>query len=481
MKRLILFSVIAGLYSCTISRVDEFDESPDKRLSDYINETQSDLTSAQSGWIMAVNTQTSGGFNFWLKFNNNNRVNILSDMDYTISGSGSTSTVQNESSYILKSLQTPALIFDTYGYVNMLNDPMGSVNGGTNGVGLGSDQEFAITGSDNGSYTLKGRYNNCKAKLYKVSSAQYSQIIAGGLKTNCTSFDTYLKTVRFPYITFSNGIKTEIIASPRRVTINYIDSEGTLKTQSTGAALDFARFDGTQDQSNLLFFDTLKCGDIGFTSLKFENGKGYYANCSDGTKAYMADNLRPVLPLRFGYGLDYTRMHIEIPQLDGTLVDPFLTNVYMAAKNTMYASGSKRNMQYAEVTFLLNSVSGRPYMRLTIRYNNTSGSNYTATWNYNYTLDAAAGTITFTDRVQSGSSNEFTIEPWVRVFPDYFCKLTYTTYATNWANSVVSSTTPVTFTMDWVTNNTPGLTTPVGGFYPVSAPANIAAGTLFVK
>jgi len=230
-----------------------------------------------------------------------------------------------------------------------------------------------------------------------------------------------------------------------------------------------------------LLFDTLRCGDIGITALKFENGKGYYAECTDGKKIYVADNLRPVLPLRFGYGLDYTRMRIDMAQLSGTLVDPFLTNVYLLAKNSLYTNASKRNLQYAEVTFLFDAVSGKPYMRLTIRYNNTAGSNYTATWKYNYAIDNAAGTITFTDRVQSGSSNEFTIEPWVKSIPDYFCKLTYSKYATNWANSVVSSTTPVTFKMDWAENNTPGLTTPVAGFYPVLDPSNIAVGMMYKK
>lgn len=481
MKKLILLLVIVILSSCNISRVDEFDESPDKRLSDFISVTQSDLTSAQNGWILAINTQVSGGFNFWLKFNEANRVNMLSDFDYTISTSGSTSTVQNESSYIIKSLQTPTLIFDTYGYVSILNDPMGSVNGGTNGTGLGSDQEFAIISNDNGVYSLKGRYNSCKAKLYKVSDAQYAQIIAGGLKSNCTSFDDYMKTIKFPSLSFSNGIKAEISVSPRMATIQYIDGEGTLNSQTVGSALDCAKFNGTQDQSNLLLFDTLRCGDIGITALKFENGKGYYAECTDGKKIYVADNLRPVLPLRFGYGLDYTRMRIDMAQLSGTLVDPFLTNVYLLAKNSLYTNASKRNLQYAEVTFLFDAVSGKPCMRLTIRYNNTAGSNYTATWKYNYAIDNAAGTITFTDRVQSGSSNEFTIEPWVKSIPDYFCKLTYSKYATNWANSVVSSTTPVTFKMDWAENNTPGLTTPVAGFYPVLDPSNIAVGMMYKK
>jgi hypothetical protein len=62
---------------------------------------------------------------------------MLSDFNET------TATVLKESSYRLKALQQPTLIFDTYSYLHLLSDPDPNVAGGIAGKGYNSDFEFA--------------------------------------------------------------------------------------------------------------------------------------------------------------------------------------------------------------------------------------------------------------------------------------------------------------------------------------------------
>jgi hypothetical protein len=88
---------------------------------------------------------------------------MYSDFDST------TATVIRESSYRLKALQQPSLIFDTYSYIHMLSDPDGAVSGGAYGQGLKSDFEFAIDTVTADSIRLTGRFNGSKLSLRKAA------------------------------------------------------------------------------------------------------------------------------------------------------------------------------------------------------------------------------------------------------------------------------------------------------------------------
>lgn len=122
-----------------------------------------------------------------------------------------------------------------------------------------------------------------------------------------------------------------------------------------------------------------------------------------------------------------------------------------------------------------------PQMELLIRYTNTAGTGYNAKWNYSYEINAD-GTITFTDRNQTGSTNEAGREPYLKAIVDYFCTVEYEKYSSSsWAQSVKSKVTPHTFRIDWAPNNTPGLTGNIGAFYPVDDEELYFVGQLSAK
>ncbi|HRO70758.1 MAG TPA: DUF4302 domain-containing protein, partial [Chitinophagaceae bacterium] len=111
MKNFIIFVfVIAAVFSsCKKDDKTVFDKSPDERLKEQLDAYQSQLSGASNGWKGLLRTNNGNGstFGLFFKFNDANRVSMLSDFDLE------SAVTLKESSYRLKALQQPSLLFDT--------------------------------------------------------------------------------------------------------------------------------------------------------------------------------------------------------------------------------------------------------------------------------------------------------------------------------------------------------------------------------
>jgi len=162
MKKALLYILVAstGFLSCKKDKT-VFSQTPDERLNAVLKADQDTLVNAPYGWkgFVFPSGLSGGVVGFYFKFNNSNRVQMFSDFDSL------SAVTMMESSYRLKALQQPALIFDTYCYVTVLADPDGSVNGGPYGAGLSSDFEFSIDSIKGDTIRLTGRTHGSKAFL----------------------------------------------------------------------------------------------------------------------------------------------------------------------------------------------------------------------------------------------------------------------------------------------------------------------------
>ncbi len=156
-------AIITLVASCRKDDDNAFDKSPDERLNETLQQYQAALSGSPYGWNANLTTADGGSYRFYFSFNESNRVEMYSDFDST------TATTIRESSYRLKALQQPSLIFDTYSYIHILSDPDGAVSGGTYGQGLRSDFEFAIDTVTADSIGLTGRFNGSKLSLRKAA------------------------------------------------------------------------------------------------------------------------------------------------------------------------------------------------------------------------------------------------------------------------------------------------------------------------
>ena len=119
MKNIPLYFLFVStlFFSCTKEPEQVFDKSPDERLNETLAGYQKQLSGAQYGWKAVVFPAAGGAYAFYFKFNDSNRVQMVSDFD------SNSARILKESSFRLKALQQPSLIFDTYSYLHVLADP----------------------------------------------------------------------------------------------------------------------------------------------------------------------------------------------------------------------------------------------------------------------------------------------------------------------------------------------------------------------
>ncbi len=474
MKKIIYsLLMILAVASCVDQDSLIYEQKPDERIQAVLDEYNEIIRSSKNGWLLALETGAKGGVNHWVNFTGENTCEMLSDAENISSTKfPNTATVVSPSSWRLKSVETPILIFDTYNYMHMLADPTASISGASaNGTGLSTDFEFVLGkyDADAKELSLKGRFNKVAAKMIAVDAAQEEAIRAGGLKTMNDNFEALAGPLKYPVFEL-NSKKVDVQLSGRDLGIKYLDENEEIVSASSAGYLSLKGLESEQ-VSDLILFDTLSYNGNPISKIETSNGKLFAV--IGGSQYEIFDNGVPALPFRFGPGKDYNVFTVNATTLGASLQDPYYTNVYKLAKDTQYNKGSKRVMNYFKTEFTRDAKSGKLTMVLKLWYTNSAGTTYQAWWDY-AVQENEDGTITFTDRDQDPvNTNARGQENYLRPIVDYFCKLEYSKYSTSssttWAmnKANVTAITPRTFRLDWAENITPGLNSSLGGFYPV--------------
>lgn len=481
MKKKIIYMCVSllVLIGCDKKEDNVFSDSSDDRLNETLQEYEDILNSSPNGWLLSINTKDGGGYRFWLSFNDRNRVTMLSDLDYNITTAGETSKIPKESSYRLKGLLAPSILFDTYNYLHILADPQKSVNGATDsGTGLVSDFEFTFIKADNGRLYLRGNFNSCTAYMDPTSPNELDYIAKGGLKTVYDKLDNYLDVCEFPVILVGD---TKLLTKPnmRKTDFSYMDADDNIVEESIGCYVDLKALTDDVFVSDVHFFEPITILGETFEGMVWNEERQCYIMKGVNKSYEVVNNEVPPFPLYFGLNQTFTKLYFDANTMQGTIPQAFMDQVYTPAYNSL--KGNKRTILYLECSFTENASTGKPQFNLWLRYENSSGSGYTAKWYYPYEINND-GTITFLDREQSGSSNERGQEPYLREIADFFCTIEYSKYSTSsWSESVKSKVTPHTFRLDWAPNKTSGLTGNIGGMYRVDKEGLYIAGQLLAK
>lgn len=230
MKNILLCLLfLITLFACRKEEDPVFDKDVDERLNETLAQYQAVITGAPDGWTATLATTLGNTYSFYFRFNDSNRVVMYSDFDTV------TSSVPRESSYRLKALQQPSLLFDTYSYIHMLADPDASVNGGYYGGGLFSDFEFMIDTCTTDSVALTGRFNGSKAVMHKATAQERAAWENKQVYTTVKGM-SYLDRILnyFKRITY-NGTQYELqINKPSKmVVINWKDASNTPQAVTT--------------------------------------------------------------------------------------------------------------------------------------------------------------------------------------------------------------------------------------------------------
>ena len=234
-----LFLLLVAFASCKKDDDAAFEQSPDERINATLSKYQSTLTGAPNGWIAVVQPSGGGAYSFYFRFNDANRVTMYSDFDEE------SAVTPRESSYRLKALQQPSLLFDTYSYLHLLSDPnestitiqsnVNGLRGGQLGQGLLSDFEFAIDSVSADSVWLTGRQHGTKATMVKATAQQAAAYANGRLgqglqqTRNLNQILYYFKRLTLGSVTYDVSINDNL----KIISFTWVDGNGAVQTFST--------------------------------------------------------------------------------------------------------------------------------------------------------------------------------------------------------------------------------------------------------
>ena len=225
---IVVLGVSAFLSSCKKKDKSVFDKSPDDRINETLAAYQAQLSGAQNGWKALIKVDSGKGatYSFYFKFDDANRVVMLSDFDSL------SAVTPKESSYRLKALQQPSLLFDTYSYLHVLSDPNETVSGGAQGAGLLSDFEFYFDAVTTDTIKLVGRLNGSKLSLVRATQDEENAFNSGALATGLyiNKILTYFKRLTAGSVLYD----IKIDAATRQFIFSWLDASGNLATFSTG-------------------------------------------------------------------------------------------------------------------------------------------------------------------------------------------------------------------------------------------------------
>lgn len=275
-----LFFLLMAFGACKKNNIEPVIGSVDERLSEALTEYQKLLTGAKFGWKGYLLTGNKISATFLFNFTDKNRT--IMSADYTVDNE------TFESSYRLKSLQRPTLLFDSYSILHLLSDPTPNVAGGSVGQGYFSDFEFAFLSANADTVKLEGTYNQSKLILVKSKSAAESAGVFtenAGMATTLNRLKTYFKR------TTLGGTDCEINLDVQNklFKISYLDGTG-LKTVSSSYFVT---------GNTIMFWDPIAVKDVVITSIKdisYDLATGFInASTSGGTALQIKEAIAPLV------------------------------------------------------------------------------------------------------------------------------------------------------------------------------------------
>ncbi|RXF68707.1 DUF4302 domain-containing protein [Arcticibacter tournemirensis] len=280
MKKILLsilaFSLLLG--ACKKDDTVNPEDKPDAKLIKVLDDYKSQLTGAEFGWKAYLMPDGGGVYSFLFKFDENERVQMLSDINPSFEDA------PFESSYRLKAIQRPSLFFDTYSYIHLLADP-DIQNNGLFGTGQYSDFEFSFVSTKEDTITLEGNYNHSKLLLIKAKSQDEFDDFMGNIQAvagNFTKLRTYFKRMTV------NGIEYELNINPAQKVITFAYSkEGSIKNHSS-----FFYVDG----NSIVLTDPFDTGGTTINSLSgiSYNSSGFVSASVNGATVQIVEAIQPM-------------------------------------------------------------------------------------------------------------------------------------------------------------------------------------------
>ena len=401
MKKIVFFLPIVFLATAFTgcskkSYVPAFDESPEERIADQIKLVQNTLTTAENGWIGVLPTGIGGGYGFYMSFDTARFVNMYADL------MDSSASKVRRSQYRVKADMGADLVFDTYTYISLLNDPDNSAYGGNTRDGFKSDIDIIYDHLRSDSIVFIGKRYRQTFSLVKATAAQKARYLNGEYLTAINAFRKFFTDNANAYIVLDDGSKAAVepntgsgLLAGKRITLTTISSAGTVVAAG-------GKFAFTID--NMKILDSgVNIGGTRFIKLAWKDATTLAMYSSTGKEYIINNNPVPLLPLYKLWGTKYNVLYDPYKTINpGTSTTGADTlNYYFNNLNNTALVGYVFNWGSLKMTW--DIVNNR--LKLDgFCSQNGGASGWITTITYNYTVDNA-GVYTFT--LQSAASGGY--------------------------------------------------------------------------
>ncbi|WGQ13301.1 DUF4302 domain-containing protein [Sphingobacterium faecium] len=224
MKRIVYICFAAVLFmGCSKDKTDlTFEATPEERIGEKLAEVKSALVSAPFGWIAGMGTSAKGGYGFYIKFDEDDKLTMLSDY------SAESATKSVASTYRVKWGSTASLIFDTYNYITLMQDPVPGVAGGAAGKGYQSDIEFNFDRISGDSVIFIGKKYLNPLVLIKATEEEQNKYQAKSFLEDIENFKDYFED-GIPVVKIGD-VETEIGINVEGKTMGFIGMPNNIVT-----------------------------------------------------------------------------------------------------------------------------------------------------------------------------------------------------------------------------------------------------------
>ncbi len=297
-----------------------FGEKPEERMEKALAEYKATLTGSTYGWKTVVYPAAGGGYSFYFRFGTNDRVTMFSDVTSQAAGTSM------ESTYRLKAVQRPSLLFDTYSYLHLLSDPDPNVYNGETGSGYAIDFEYAIDSVSADTIKLTGLSFGTKMILVKATQAEAEAYTAGNYGNLIAGIDDYIQQTPWLYLQFQDGNKLQVSINTftKTFTLIYIDGSGQVQLLSSPY---YYTLNGIYLQTPITYEGNT------FQEVFWDSTKEVFYVTIDGQRIEVKVAPASVVPMHKLLGIDFSSLIVPPQQLPGW--SGTFTNIYTTIASTM--------------------------------------------------------------------------------------------------------------------------------------------------
>ncbi len=404
MKKYLIYLFFAPLLLVSCQKVEVeplFSGTANQRTTEALNAYKKVLTDAPYGWKASYypNSGTEGGYSFYLKFTTDGQVAMYSDLFYLSAAQSFTSTYQ------VKALAVPSLVFDTYNYLHLLVDPDPSVWGGTVGQGYSADQELAFKKATTDSVILEGNIYKTKMVLTPITQAENASLTNGALYTTVSqSYNYYYVNNKFTSLVLPNGQVVDLsVNMGNKIFTYYFIYNNSLYG---GYSAYYFTTTGIHLQNPITILNYT------FQDMYWDNSAKVYYITINNTRINLRQTTKPAMPFRYAIGSLFSGINFGPTVLNQ---DPSYTSIYNSIKaeiSRLSTTAPTRELNDINMYFSSDGgvcAFGFKYTRSTSSFEgliyyqvNYSGGNYTFTYlGSDISSIVEAGAAAFTDIIEN--------------------------------------------------------------------------------